>query len=306
MTPEQDAMVLENMPLVTMNLRGILAAMSQKPVFLEWDDLQQAGTEGLIRAVLELELLPDTIRWTTFANWHIRQAIRDQLEGGPDRAGERQIRLPHRVHVSLNRINRMADVLTQQLRREPTADEIGQQLGIGARDVDEIRGLSKRTPDSLDRLREDEDGNTPADLGRSIFDDNVDEISDPIVLDTLEEVLASPMLSEKELEVLNRSVVGDESFEEIGDNYGVSRQRIQQIQSRALRKIQQDSRMRRQHDEELFMPNMRTAHLLRGANRERSDDEWWETNTVKLEWTDERRRQWRYGSMPVPMLGFRL
>ncbi len=306
MTPEQQERVLKNLPLVSLHLKHILSGMSKKPTFLEWDDLEQAGREGLIKAVLEEVTKPNDVRWTTFAGWNIKGAIRDAFEGSADKAGERQVRLPHRIHVALNAITRVINELTQKLEREPYPEELAAHFDLSVNTILQLRKWSSQSPESYDWVGEDRDGNTAADLGQSVFAQQEDEITDPIVMSTLKEVLNSPMLSRREVKIMFRSLVGDESFEEIGDDLNVSRQRVQQIQARALKKVQQDSRMRRQDDENLFVPNMRTAHMYRFANQDRSDDEWLEENTVKLEWTEERRRQWYYGSIRRPTLGFRL
>ena len=302
MTPEQQEQVLKNLPLVSINLKQILGSMSKAPSFLEWDDLEQAGREGLIRAVLEAPTKPDNVRWTTFAHWYIRQAIRDALEGSANKAGERQVRLPHRIHVLLNAMARASDVLMQSLEREPYPEELASHLGWEIEIIRRLQGWGSQSPKSYDTLGEDDDGNTAADLGQNIFASQEENIIDPIVMSTLEEVLASPMLLERENEVLIRNVVGDESLTDIGRDFGVTRERIRQIRQRALKKIRSDSRMRRQEDENLFVSNIRTAHLYRFANQSRSDDEWWAENTIKLEWTEERIRTWKYGSIPRSLM----
>lgn len=304
MTPEQETLILENLPLVSLNLKHIISRSSRKPTFLEWDDLEQSGREGLIKAVLEKELKPNDVKWTTFASWHIRQAIRDAFEGSKYKAGERQIRLPHRIHVALNALSRTTAELTQQLHRQPYTNELATYLEVSESAVDTVQRWDKQTPQSYNELTGDKDGNTPADLGQSVFTQMEDEIVDPLVAIALREVLNSPMLVKRELEILFRKTIGDESFQEIGDDLNIKRQRAQQIQARAMRKIRQDSRLRRHQNEDLFISDMRTTHLYRFANRERSDAEWWKENTVRLEWTEERRRQWARCGVPRPVLGF--
>jgi len=306
MTPEEEKKVIENLPLVSLNLRQIMGRMSKKPTFLEWDDLEQAGREGLIQAVLEEKARPEDVRWTTFAHWYIRQAIRDALEGSSYKAGERRVRLPHRIHVAINAMMRAEDELIQKLKREPHSDEIAEYMGLSPRTIEQLKVWNRQNPESSDWMEEDEDGNTIADLGQSVFDPDSENIDDPIAMSTLKEVMNSPMLSEREVAILLRSLVSDESLTDIGDELSISRQRVHQIQNRALRKVRNDSRMRRHDSENLFTPNMRTAHLYRYANIDRSDKEWWAENTVLLEWTEKRRRQWKNGSVPRQVLGFNL
>ena len=304
MTPEQEILILKNLPLVSMNLNHILSRSSKRPMFLEWLDLEQSGREGLIKAVLEKELKPEDIRWTTFASWYIRSAIRNALEGNAYEAGERQIRLPHRIHIAMNAIAKATEELTQQLNRQPCREELATHLGWSESVIEKLELLNQRKAQSFDELAEDQDGNTLADLGQSVILQPEEAVTDPIIMQNLRDVLNSPMLTKRELEILFRKTVGDESFQEIGNDLKVARQRIQQIQARALHKIKQDSRLRRHQNEDLFGHDIRTAHLYRFANRDRSDAEWWAENTTKLEWTEERRRQWARCGLPRQILGF--
>jgi RNA polymerase sigma factor (sigma-70 family) len=311
--------VLEHKNLIYPILKQTIRSMAKYPEFVTFDELIAAGEDGIFEAAknvieygLPLYLNPDTgemepVAWSTYAKWHIKREIRRAIA-----SQENTIRVPEWLFEEQAVLQKAKAYLTQKLKKEePTIDELAEELAKPPVEwtrekVVELILLSQRSVTPMSQITPDYDDNMADDLGQNVLDDNFDNITDPIALDILKEVLSSPMLSRREAEILIRSLVYGETFEEIGTGMVVSRQRVQQIQARALRKIRDDSRMRRQADEDLFVPNMRTAHLYRFANRDRSDDEWWAENTVKLEWTEKRKRQWKNGSVPRQMLGFSL